>query len=303
MCGGRIVRYTASAPKAATTSTGASTGYIWTLPAGTLGSTCVLDSGSLTGQVIRVRYTSNAASSRDTAKVVYTSNCGNSPVGISAVSLPVLNPPAAPSSITITQVSDVCYARVYRYAAPNLPAATAATGAATGWDWSFVGALANAGYVVDSGSLSSQVVLIKYFSNDAAATGDSVKLRFVSGCGFSASKAAKLTNVKKNGCPPKLANIPIAKSSTPTPTTTSEVDLEATVFPNPIQNTFKLKVHSADKSGLVQVRILDLQGREYRRENMMPEEVLTMGSELKAGNYIIQVLQGRKSKVVKVIKL
>ena len=77
----------------------------------------------------------------------------------------------------------------------------------------------------------------------------------------------------------------------------------ATVFPNPILNTFKLKVHSTDKSGLVQVRVLDLQGREYRRENMMPEEVLTMGSELKAGNYIIQVLQGKKSKVVKVIKL
>jgi hypothetical protein len=306
VCGGRIVRYTASAPKAATTTTGASTGYVWTLPTGTLGTTCVLDSGSLTGsnnQVIRIRYISNAAAGQDTVKVVYTSNCGNSPIGRSAVTLTALGVPAAPSGITITLVSDVCYARTYRYAAPNLPAATTTAGAATGWDWTFVGALANAGYTVDSGSLSSQVVRITFYSNDAAATGDSVKLRFVSGCGYSAWKASKLTNVKKNGCPPKLATVPIAKVSTPATAPSSEVDLDATVFPNPILNTFKLKVHSSDKNGLVQVRILDLQGREYRRENMMPEEVITMGSELKSGNYLIQVLQGRKSKVVKVIKL
>jgi hypothetical protein len=46
-----------------------------------------------------------------------------------------------------------------------------------------------------------------------------------------------------------------------------------------------------------------MQGREHKRENMMPGEVISLGSGLKAGTYFVQVLQGKKSKVVKLIKL
>ena len=71
VCGARVVRYVASVSTSASV-----TGYAWVMPIGTLGSTCVLDSGSLTGsgaRAIRIRYTSNAAAGGDTVKVAFTS--------------------------------------------------------------------------------------------------------------------------------------------------------------------------------------------------------------------------------------
>jgi len=299
VCGARVIRYTASAAKAATTSTGASTGWAWVLPTGRLGSTCVLDSGSLSGQIIRIRYTDNSSAFQDTVRVAYTSDCGNSLQAKAAVVLAALAAPAAPATVTQTLVSDVCYARTYRFAAANLVAATTTAGAATGWDWSFVGTLAGLGYTVDSGSLSSQVVRITFYSNGASATGDSAKVRYTSGCGFGAWKAQKLANVAKTGCPPP----PTTKVNINQPSQTDADVLEASVFPNPTSSFFKLSVKSSVKNSLVQVRILDMQGREHKRENMMPGEVISLGSGLKAGTYFVEVLQGKKSKVVKLIKL
>jgi hypothetical protein len=231
--------------------------------------------------------------------VAYTSDCGNSAQAKAAVVLAALAAPAAPASVTITLVSDVCYARTYRYAAPNLAAATTTAGAATGWDWTFVGALAGAGYTVDSGSLSSQVVRVTFYSNAAAGTGDSAKVRFTSGCGFGAWKAQKLSNVAKTGCPPP----PTTKVNINQPSQTDADMLEASIFPNPTSSYFKLSVKSSVKNSLVQVRILDMQGREQKRENMMPGEALSLGSGLKAGTYFVEVIQGTKSKVLKLIKL
>ena len=51
------------------------------------------------------------------------------------------------------------------------------------------------------------------------------------------------------------------------------------------------------------VRILDLQGRELSRMIMMPEELKTFGSKLTAGAYFMEVLQGEKRAVQKLIKL
>ena len=62
----------------ATTSVGAATGYLWTAPFGTLGSTGTIDSGNVNSQIITVTYTSNvAAATGDSIKVQYTSACGN----------------------------------------------------------------------------------------------------------------------------------------------------------------------------------------------------------------------------------
>jgi hypothetical protein len=76
-CGARIYRYTASALTSPTTVSPAATGYAWTLPSGPLGSTGTLDSGSLSGRVIKVIYSSNVASTiLDSIKVAYVSDCG-----------------------------------------------------------------------------------------------------------------------------------------------------------------------------------------------------------------------------------
>jgi hypothetical protein len=107
-----------------------------------------------------------------------------------------LNAPAAPTAITITSLGTInCGQPRYRYTAPaTLPLATTTAGAANGWQWSFVGSLGTL-FVVDSGSLSTRVVTGYFTSTAARAAGDSVKLRFSSGCGFGAYKATALTNV------------------------------------------------------------------------------------------------------------
>jgi hypothetical protein len=49
---------------------------------------------------------------------------------------------------------------------------------------------------LDSGSLSGRTIVISYTSN-AAATTDSIRVRYTSGCGNSGIKAQKLSNISK----------------------------------------------------------------------------------------------------------
>jgi len=110
-----------------------------------------------------------------------------------------LNVPTAPASVTITPIqTNVCGARIYRYAAPNLPVATTTAAAATGYIWDFVGTLRLSGLTIDSGSLTSQKLVVRFASNLAAATGDSVRVCYTSACGNSLRKASKLSNTKLN---------------------------------------------------------------------------------------------------------
>jgi hypothetical protein len=192
-------------------------------------------------------------------------------------------------------VKDSCGYRIYRYTAPALPTASTTNAAGTGWDWSFVGSL-YASAVVDSGSLTSRVVRIRYSSNAGSAAGDSAKVRFNSDCGYSNWKAQKLSNISKS-CPTTIAK------SAPITTTNSGDGIDAVIFPNPTGSTLKLQVKSSEINGLIRVRILDLQGREYSREVMMPSETLTLGSGLKPGSYAIELKQGKKTKVVRLTKL
>ena len=194
ICGAKIYRYTAPALPVATSTIYAATGYVWSF-VGTLGANAVIDSGSVNSSVIRVTYTNDAAAATgDSVKLYYTSICGNSPTKAAKLTNTLLTKPAAPASVTITIVSDVCGARVYRYAAPALPAATTTAVAATGYVWSMpIGTLGTNG-VLDSGSVNSQVIRIRYSSNVAATTGDSIKVLYTSVCGNTANKAQKLSN-------------------------------------------------------------------------------------------------------------
>ncbi len=205
VCGSRTYRYTAPALTAGTTTIAPATGYLWSF-VGLLGENAVLDSGSLNGRIIVMRYTSNlAANIGDSVRVAYTSLCGNSLIRSLKLNNLVLNTPAAPTSILITSVStNICSARIYRYAAPNLPVATASAGAANGYLWSFTGSLGS-NAVLDSGSLTSQIIRVRFSSNTASSIGDSVRVRYNSVCGLGVNKALKLTNT--------LLNPPAAPSS------------------------------------------------------------------------------------------
>jgi hypothetical protein len=79
-CGARVYRYKAPVlPGVSNLSFTAPTGYAWSMPIGSVGSTGVLDSGTLGSQVIRIMYMSNAAAATgDSIRLAYTSTCGNS---------------------------------------------------------------------------------------------------------------------------------------------------------------------------------------------------------------------------------
>jgi hypothetical protein len=216
VCGARKYRYTASALTAATTTAGAATGWVWSLPAeGTVGSTGTLDSGNVNAQTIVMTYTSNAtAAAGDTIRVAYISACGLSVAKATKLTNTALNAPLEPATVTITPlVTNICGARKYRYTAAGLVASTTTATAATGWLWSLPaeGIVGSTG-TLDSGSINSQTIVVVFSSNAAAIAGDSIRVRYTSGCGLGATKATKLTNTLL-GAPLAPATITIATVS------------------------------------------------------------------------------------------
>jgi hypothetical protein len=206
----------------------------------------------------------------------------------------LLAAPAAPSAIAIAQVSDVCGARKYRYSAPNLPTATATAGPADGWLWTMPTGLVGSTGSIDSGSLTSQRLVIVYTSNAAAVAGDSIRVRFTSACGNSAIKAQKLSNLLKTGCPPTAR--PTAKVAT-----TPASNMEVRVFPNPSTSQFQVNVSTTGTEEMM-VRILDVQGRMIKSLKQVPNQSWTMGSDLKPGAYFLEVRQGKQVKTTRLVK-
>jgi hypothetical protein len=172
------------------------TGYQWSF-VGNLYASATVDSGSLTSRILILKFSSNAAAlTGDSARVRFVSNCGYSLYKTAKLTNTVLNTPAAPATITITKLADnACGQPKFRYAASALVAASTTAGAATGWDWTMVGYLGGR-FVVDSGSLTSQAFTAYFTDTASAKTGDSVKCRYNSNCGYGLYKASKLTNTK-----------------------------------------------------------------------------------------------------------
>ncbi len=204
VCSGKLYRYRAPSLPINTTSSSTfatATGWEWDFT-GILGNDAQIDSGDINAQVILVKFNSNAAAVRgDSVKVRFTSDCGAGNFAAAMLTNVLTKSPAAPASITVTPlITNVCGAKIYRYSAPALVQASGSSLAATGWQWSFRGSLAGNPFVdttfavVDSGNINSQIIRVRYKSNDAAITGDSVRVCYLSGCGFSSNKSIKLTN-------------------------------------------------------------------------------------------------------------
>ena len=137
-------------------------------------------------------------------------------------------------------------------------------------------------------------VVMKYSVYTAAATGDSARVAFTSGCGNSGYKSTKLTNAAKTCITP--ANLPVTKA-----VTTPAESMSVKVFPNPTTSNFNLQVITAGKEE-VTARVLDMQGRFLKSVVIAPNRTINLGSELKAGSYFIEVRQGKEVKTTRVIK-
>ncbi len=299
VCGARKYRYTAPALPSASTTAGAATGYVWSF-VGSLSSTVTVDSGSLTSRSFTATFTSNAASATgDSVRVLYTSDCGNSLRKASKLSNAALGTPLAPATVTIQQVlPDVCGARVYRYIAPALPSATTTAGAASGYLWtSPTGTVGSTG-VLDSGLTSGRIIRYRYSSN-AAATTDSIRVRYTSGCGNGAIKAQKLSNLVKvcltNGTE-------ITSRIAPTSVETATLN----VYPNPNNGNFIISAKtSVTAKSYATIQIIDMLGKVVAQVNAQNNNgtinTNINNSNLKNGVYIVRIMIGNDIRTVKMV--
>jgi hypothetical protein len=205
--------------------------------------------------------------------------------------LTIKNKPLPPASITIALVSNTCSNRIYRYTAPALTAETAGNVAASGYNWTMpTGPVGSTG-VLDSGTLASRVIRIKYSSNSAASSLDSIRVAFTSSCGNSLYKAVKLSNLKRTGCGGRR----IASDG-------SEVEIAVNAFPNPTRDEFSVSISNLEEHTQVMYVVFDNNGRLIENGSFPSESILSIGKEYSPGLYYLVATIGDERKYVRLIK-
>jgi len=73
-------------------------------------------------------------------------------------------------------------------------------------------------------------------------------------------------------------------------------------MPNPIRNYFTLKIQSNLKE-VFQLRVLDVSGRIVETRNgMVTNTTFHIGNNFQAGIYLVEVTQGKRQQIMKLIK-
>ncbi len=72
------------------------------------------------------------------------------------------------------------------------------------------------------------------------------------------------------------------------------------VFPNPSAFDFTLQVYSGDNRS-IEIKVMNAQGHVVKKFNVT-DRIIRFGHELRAGIYIVDVVQGRNRKTIRVIK-
>jgi hypothetical protein len=228
-----------------------------------------------------------------TASGTYTRsylNATNCP-SVDTLRLTIKNKPAPPSSIAIALVSNVCSNRIYRYTAPALTAETSGNVAATGYNWTMpTGPVGSTG-VLDSGTVSSRVIRIKYSSNAAASNLDSIRVAYTSSCGNSLYKGVRLNNVKRTGCGSKR----IALEET-------DAEISVNAYPNPAGEEFSISVSEADEAVPVEYVVYDSNGKQVESGNFLSDSTLRLGREYPSGLYLFVAVLDNERRFLRLVK-
>jgi cytochrome c peroxidase len=209
---------------------------------------------------------------------------------VDTLHLTVTNKPLPPASITMALVSNTCNARIYRYTAPLLTTATSTTVAATGYSWTMpTGPVGTTG-VLDSGSLASRIIRIKYSSNAAAGSLDSIRVAYTSTCGNSLNKAAKLSNTKRTGCPKPRMSAP-----------DGSLEDAIVAYPNPSHDAFSLKIDSGQET--VEFTVYDSNGRLIETGSINASETLRIAGDYPPGLYILVAVIDGERNTLRLMKL
>jgi hypothetical protein len=141
------------------------------------------------------------------------------------------------------------------------------------------------GAVIDSGS-NGLKIKVRFLT---AGLADSIFVQAVATTGCAGAK--KILKLITTGC-----GAPIAKAVAST-----VESMNVNVFPNPTTSNFNVQVITAGNEN-IKVRVLDIQGRQIKSITINPYETITIGAELKAGSYIIEVRQGKNIKTTRILK-
>jgi hypothetical protein len=241
--------------------------YNWTLPSGVT---------SVTGQgtnTISFRFPAGFVSG--TIAVVAVNGCGTSGSRTLSVSRAL---PSYPGQIDVVGLSD-CPNRVFRYSIAAIPAN------ATSVQW----LVPTEGTILTGQGTTS--ITVSYSSGIVNGV---IGVQGVSNCGTS---TLRQTFIKLAPCSGLIATTTIKGIKV----ATTEDLMQVKVFPNPTTSSFNLQV-SSGVSEATTARVLDIQGRMIKEVRVVPNQAINLGSELKAGSYLLEVRQGDKVKTTRVVK-
>jgi hypothetical protein len=246
--------------------------YTWTAPA----NATITGHPAGTGENdTTVTVIFNSGFTGGTLSVSASNGCGNS--GTRTLTLTRFTP-SAPGVIDVIQ-TDVCPNRMYTYSVAAMPSN------ATAINWTVP---SNGTIVSGQGTIS---ITVSYTS---AAVNGAVTATATSNCGNSATRSL---TVKLAACASFSAggNNPASKGGL------VSAPLKASLYPNPTTDAFRIQLNQPGAE-LVKVRILDLSGRVVKQQTILPGNGQTIGSDLKAGTYMVEITRGNEQVIEKLIK-
>ena len=250
------------------------TSYTWTAPAGATITDHPQGAG-VNDTVIVVSYSNAFTGGNITVRA--NSNCGTG--AIRSLAILANLKPAAAGTITATQVQ-ACPDRQVTYSLGSLPANA-------NWvEWSVP-----ANGIITNGQ-GTATITVAYAP---AAINGLVTATPSNGCanGKSRSLAVSLA-----ACPGSFTLTKGNVKETYRENMLSNIQ----VYPNPTQAEFQLQLNSRS-SEKIEVRVLDLAGRQYFIAQNKPGSSIRFGKDLKAGLYIVEITEGNQKRTVKVVKL
>lgn len=83
----------------------------------------------------------------------------------------------------------------------------------------------------------------------------------------------------------------------------ASTSLEINTYPNPSSTKFNLRVSNSNRSGPIQMQVMDAYGRLIETRSIISNQNITFGQRYGQGAYYMKIIQGKEQKEVKLIKL
>ena len=78
---------------------------------------------------------------------------------------------------------------------------------------------------------------------------------------------------------------------------------DVTATPNPASSNFSVTIAAANSTNKISLRVTDVLGRTVeQKNNLQPNQTITIGDKYRSGIYFAEVLQGNTRKVIKLVK-